>query len=129
MCVMQLSEPLHTTGLMLALQLKTANRHILRALVSLASAALLLRVGGMLNQVVVSASFGAGAAMDAYFVAAAFPFLLIQLLSSAIESAAIPVYSQLQMRASKATMSKLFSTLLNCLILGVLPQIGRASCR
>lgn len=118
---MQLSQSLHTTGRMLALQLKTANRHILRALLSLASAALLLRVGGMLNQVVVSASFGASASMDAYFVAAAFPLLLVQLMSSAIEAAVIPVYSHLRMHASREELSRLFSTLLNLLVLVALP--------
>ena len=118
---MPLSQTVQSTGRVVAIQVKGANKHILRALVSLASAALLLRVGGMVNQVVVSASFGAGATMDAYFVAAAFPFLLIQLISSAIEAAVIPVYSQLRMDASKETASRFFSTLLNCLILGVLP--------
>ncbi len=118
---MSFSQPLHATGRMAALLLKTANRQIWRALLSLASAALLLRAGGMLNQIVVSASFGAGASMDAYFVAAAFPLLLVQLMGSAIEAAVIPVYSRLRMRASREETSRLFSTLLNSLILGALP--------
>ncbi|MEO7018795.1 MAG: O-antigen ligase family protein [Ktedonobacteraceae bacterium] len=118
---MSFTQTFYTTGRMAALRLKTANRHILRALLSLASAALLLRVGGMLNQIIVSASFGAGASMDAYFVAAAFPLLLVQLISSAIEAAVIPVYSQLRMRANREETSRLFSTLLNCLVLGALP--------
>ena len=59
--------------------------------------------------------------MDAYFVAAAFPLLLVQLLSSATEAAVIPVYSQLRARSNQEAVSGLFSTLLNCLILGVLP--------
>lgn len=118
---MSLSQTLYTTGHMTAVQLRAANRHILRALLSLASAALLLRAGGMLNQIVVSANFGAGASMDAYFVAAAFPLLLVQLISSAIEAAVIPVYSRLRMHASEEEISRLFSTLLNGLILGVFP--------
>src|SRR6185312_16085222 len=73
--------------------------------------------GGVVNQVVVSASFGAGSTMDAYFVAAAFPLLLIQLLSSALEAAVIPVYSRLRMRAGRESASRLLSTLLNCLVL------------
>lgn len=93
------------------------NRHILRALLSLVSAALLLRVGGMVNQVVVSANFGAGATMDAYFVAVAFPLLLVQLLSSALEAAVIPVYSRLRMRSGREVASRLLSTLVNCLVL------------
>src|SRR5579875_1457958 len=96
---------------------------IVRALVSLASAALFVRAAGMVNQVVVSASFGAGPSMDAYFVAAAFPLLLVQLLSSATEAAVIPVYSQLRMHSSRKAISTLFSTLLNCLVLGTLPLV------
>ncbi|MGH2506060.1 MAG: lipid II flippase MurJ [Ktedonobacteraceae bacterium] len=118
---MSFSQTFYTTGRIVALRLKTANQHIWRALLSLASAALLLRVGGMLNQVIVSASFGAGANMDAYFVAAAFPLLLIQLISSAVEAAVIPVYSRLRMHASQEETSRLFSTLLNCLVLSALP--------
>lgn len=98
-------------------QVKAINTHVLRALLHLISAALLLRAGGMINQVIVSASFGAGAAMDAYFVAAAFPLLLVQLVSSAVESSVIPVYTQLRMRAGKEEVSRLFSTLLNGLLL------------
>lgn len=100
---------------------RVANRHIWRALLSLTSAALLLRVGGVLNQVIISASFGVGTSMDAYFVAAAFPLLLVQLISSAIEAAVIPVYSQLRLHANREDISRLFSTLLNGLILGALP--------
>lgn len=118
---MSWSQTCYTTGRMVALGLKTANRHIWRALVSLASAALVLRVGGLLNQIVVSARFGANASMDAYFVAAAFPLLLVQLFGSAIEAAVIPVYSQLRMHANREETSRLFSTLLNSVVLGTLP--------
>src|SRR5579885_3685610 len=100
-----------------ALQVKAANTHVLRALLHLVSAALFRSVGGMVNQVIVSASFGAGATMDAYFVAAAFPLLLVQLVSSAVEASVIPVYAQVRMRAGKEEISRLFSTLLHCLLL------------
>lgn len=93
------------------------NRRVVRALLNLISAALLLRIGGMVNQVVVSADFGAGAAMDAYFVATAFPLLLVQLLSSALEAAVIPVYSRLRLSSDLEAASRLLSTLLNGLIL------------
>ena len=53
----------------------TINRHMVQALLSLISAALLFRVAGMINQVIVSERFGAGAAMDSYFVASRFPFV------------------------------------------------------
>ncbi len=52
---------LSTSVQMAAIQLKSANKYIFRALLSIASAALLIRVMGMFNQVIVSARFGAGA--------------------------------------------------------------------
>lgn len=117
---MEFAQTLQTTDRVGTFQRQTTNWQIGRALISLASAALLMRVGGMLNQVVVSANFGAGASMDAYVVASAFPLLLVQLLSSAIEAAVIPVYSRLRMRASCEEISRLFSTLVNALFLGAL---------
>lgn len=105
---------------LVAIQAKAANGRVLRALLSLVSAALLLRVGGMVNQVVVSASFGAGPAMDAYFAAVAFPLLLVQLLGSALEAAIIPVYSRLRIHSAEETASRLLSTLVNGLLLGAL---------
>jgi putative peptidoglycan lipid II flippase len=100
-----------------AVRLKSANKHIFRALLSLASAALLVRVFGMLNQIVVTGRFGAGAAMDAYFVATAIPLLLAQLISSALEASVIPVYTRIRAQG-KEQASVLYSTLLNLLVLG-----------
>lgn len=121
---MSLSSTMQGIDRLTTTQVHATNWHILRTLLSLVSAALLLRVGGMLNQVVISARFGAGASMDAYFVAAAFPLLLVQLIGSAIEAAVIPVYSQLRARASKEDIARLVSTLLNCLVLSALPLVG-----
>src|SRR5215469_6326635 len=104
---MSLPEKLHTSSRLIAIQLKAANKQIFRALFSLISAALFLRIGGMVNQVVVSASFGASGTMDAYFVAAAFPLLLVQLITSAIEAGVIPVYSQMRMRFGREEVSRL----------------------
>jgi putative peptidoglycan lipid II flippase len=107
----------HTGDSQVIAQAKATRAYITRALLSLISAALLLRLGGMVNQIVVSATFGAGAEMDAYFVAAAFPLLLVQLLSSAIEAAVIPIYSRERLHASQQDVARLFSTLLNGLLL------------
>jgi len=114
--------PLDTTGTtsahLAAVRLKSANKHIFRALLSLASAALLIRVAGLLNQIVVSGRFGAGATMDAYFVASTLPILLAQLLDGAIEASVIPVYARIRSQREKEKASILFSTLLNLLIIG-----------
>src|SRR5579885_2221259 len=106
---------------------QSVNHRIFRALLSLASANLLIRVMGMLNQVVVTARFGQGSTMDAYYVAQALPVLLAQMFSSALESSVIPVYTQIHDRGrtcpyptpnNNDQASRLFSTLLNLLIIG-----------
>ena len=89
------SQPLSsTTARMAAVRLKSANKYIFRALLSLASANLLIRIMGLFNQVVVTASFGQGASMDAYYVATLLPTTLASLLASGLEASVIPVYSR-----------------------------------
>ncbi|GAC1388670.1 MAG: hypothetical protein NVSMB49_01510 [Ktedonobacteraceae bacterium] len=120
------SQPLSTTSAHLAaVRLKSANKQIFRALLSLASANLLIRIVGMLNQVVVAARFGQGAQMDAYFIASGLPVLLAQLLASALEASVIPVYASLRGKGKKEQASRLFSTLLNLLLISmVIVTIG-----
>ena len=120
------SQPLSTTSAHLAaVRLKSANKQIFRALLSLASANLLIRVMGMFNQVVVAARFGQGAQMDAYFVASGLPVLLAQLLAGGLEASVIPVYSSLRGKGKREQASRLFSTLLNLLIISmVIVTIG-----
>jgi putative peptidoglycan lipid II flippase len=94
------------------------NRQIFRALLSISSAALLIRAAGLLNQIVVTGTFGAGAAMDAYFVASALPTVLGQLIASALEASVIPVYTRLRGEGISEQASRLFSTVLNILLVG-----------
>src|SRR5713101_9041356 len=113
----QSSEPLSATSTYMATKpLKSVNKQIFRALLSLASAALLVRVFGMLNQIVVTGHFGAGATMDAYFVASALPILIAQLGADAIASSIIPVYARVRNRGKEQT-SRFLSTLLNMLFI------------
>ncbi len=104
---------------MAAIPAKSVHKQIFRALLALSSAALLVRVIGMLNQIVVTKRFGAGAEMDAYFVASTLPLLMATLLSSSIESSVIPVYAQVRTQG-KEQVSILFSTLLNLLVLATI---------
>lgn len=106
-----------TSAYLRAVRVKAANKQIFRALLSLASAALLVRVMGMLNQVVVTSRFGAGPGMDAYFISSALPLLLASLLGSALEVSIIPTYTRVRTRGTKEEASRLFSTLLNLFIL------------
>ena len=113
------SQPLSTTSARLVtVRLKSPHKHILHALLSLASAALLIRVMGMLNQVVVSGRFGIGSATDAYFVASLVPSLIALLIGSAVEYAVIPAYIRVLSQRGRKVASKLFSTLLNMLLVG-----------
>ena len=105
-----------TTGQMRVV-LKSANKKIFRALLSIASAALLIRIMGMLNQVIVTARFGEGAAMDAYFVASALPLMISQLLGGTIEASVIPVYARVRSRGTAEQKTVLFSTVLNLVLI------------
>lgn len=107
-----------TPGGLIPIRSGIIHRRTLQALFSLISAALLFRIGGMVNQVIISARFGAGGAMDAYFVAGAFPLLFVQLVSSAIEASVIPVYSRWRLETQRDRLSRLLSTLINSLVVG-----------
>src|SRR5260370_6888616 len=106
-----------TSPRMAAMPAKSVHKQIFRALVTLSSAALLVRVFGMLNQIAVTRRFGAGPTMDAYFVASTLPILMATMLSASVESSVIPVYTRVRAQG-KEQASILFSTLLNLLVLG-----------
>lgn len=97
---------------------KSVNQQIFRAVLCIASAALLIRVAGMLNQIVTSARFGAGAVMDAYFVASLLPLLMAQLIIGVLEASVIPIYARVQTQGTQEQRSGLYSTLLNLLLAG-----------
>jgi len=97
---------------------RTIQRQILAAVLSLASATLLVRLVGMGNQIVVTAQFGAGATMDAYIVATSLPLLLVQPLITVIQGSVIPSYARVRTHGTNEQASILFSTLLNVVLLG-----------
>src|SRR5258706_2143735 len=109
---------LSTTSMRLAaVRLKSSNKYIFRALLSLSSAALLTRMAGMVNQVVSSSHFvGAGAMMDAYFVAYTLPTVLAALIVGAIEAAVVPAYTRVRSQGNKEHASRLFSTTINLFV-------------
>lgn len=107
----------NTSAHLIAVRLKGANRQIFRAFLRIASATLLIRVMGMVSQIVISGHFGAGATMDAYFVASGLPLLLASLLTSAIDGSVVPVYVRTR---RKDQSSALFSTMLNLLLISII---------
>src|SRR5262249_18829260 len=102
------------------LRVNSIHREILSALLMLSSAALLTRVTGMFNQIVVSSHFGAGAIMDAYFVVYTLTTVLAYLFINSIETSFIPVYSHARARGGTYEASRLFSTVLNLILLATL---------
>ncbi|GAC1466006.1 MAG: hypothetical protein PVS3B1_04110 [Ktedonobacteraceae bacterium] len=112
------SQPLSTTSARLvAVKLKSANKNIFKALLSLASANLLQRIMGLVNLAVVTYKIGIGPNMDAYNVSVLLPITIATILAGSLEASVIPVYSRLRTKGAKEQSSRLFSTLLNLLIL------------
>ncbi len=97
---------------------RTANQRIFRAFLSISSAALLIRVMGMLNQVIVTSHFGLGAAMDAYFVASGLPLLIASLITGSLDVSVVPGYTRVRDHATREQMTIFFSTLLNLFLIG-----------
>jgi putative peptidoglycan lipid II flippase len=89
----------------------------MRALVSIASATLLIRVFGMGMQIVVTARFGLGPAMDSYFIAAAVPVLVAGALTYPLHASVVPVYVRVLGEGNRRAASSLFSTLLNVAVI------------
>ncbi len=96
------------------------NRNIFRALLSLASAALLIRLMGLVYQVIVTGRFGLGGEMDAYFVASLTPSLVAQLIAGTVEYSVVPVFIRVRSQEGRKKASELFSTLLNVLLVGTI---------
>src|SRR5436305_11732746 len=105
---------------LVAIRMKSANKNIFRALLSLSSANLLIRLVGLVNLITVTALFGQGPQMDAYVVASTLPILLGQLLGSSLEASIIPTYAALRAKGGKEKASRFFSTLLNLFIISAI---------
>ncbi|GCE46800.1 murein biosynthesis integral membrane protein MurJ [Thermosporothrix hazakensis] len=112
-----------TSARLVAVRLKSANRNIFRALLSLASANLLSRMMGMVLLLVVTTIYGQGAELDAYYVASVVALLLPDLLSGSIESSIIPVYTKARLKG-KEYASRLISTVFFLFIIGLIVCTG-----
>lgn len=118
------SQPLgNTSARLIAVHIKSANKNIFKALLSLASANLLVRVMGLGMQVVVTASYGVSTDTDAYNALYLLITTMAQLIISGMETAVIPIYTRIRVRG-REEVSRLFSTLLNCLIITLLLCTG-----
>ncbi|HKT37369.1 MAG TPA: murein biosynthesis integral membrane protein MurJ, partial [Ktedonobacterales bacterium] len=86
---------------------------------TLASGTIAARALGVFNQSVISAHFGAGIEMDAYFATLALPVLLTNLVVNALGSAIVPVYVRMTKDGRDREASEVLSTLLNVVLLFV----------
>lgn len=93
------------------------NVRILGAILTLASGTIAARALGVFNQTVISAHFGAGTAMDAYFATLALPVLLTNLVVNALQSAIVPVYIRMSREGREREASEVLSTMLNIVLL------------
>jgi putative peptidoglycan lipid II flippase len=101
-----------------AVRRPSANQLIFRALLSIGTAALVVRALGMVSQVATTSRFGAGAEMDAYIVASGLPLLVALAVAGMIESSVVPVYAQLRAERSKEETAAIFSSLLTLCLVG-----------
>ncbi|HLZ25606.1 MAG TPA: murein biosynthesis integral membrane protein MurJ [Ktedonobacterales bacterium] len=93
------------------------NVRILGAILTLASGTIAARALGVFNQTVISAHFGAGTAMDAYFATLALPVLLTNLVVNALTSSIVPVYIRMSKEGREREASEVLSTMLNVVLL------------
>lgn len=107
-----------------ATRASSINYRIFQAFVSISSAVLMIRLVGLLNSIVVTSRFGAGAAMDAYFVASGLPIIAASLVTGALEASVIPAFTRSRAERTPEQTSAFFSTLLNGLVLGTLLLTG-----
>jgi putative peptidoglycan lipid II flippase len=95
------------------------NIRILGAIASLAGATLAARALGVINQIIISAHFGAGAAMDAYFATVAVPTFISDLVVGAVEASVIPIYIRLSNAGQEREATNVSSTLINVVTLAL----------
>ena len=90
---------------------------VIGAILTLASGTIAARALGVFNQTVISAHFGAGVEMDAYFATLALPVLLTNLVVNALQSSIIPVYIRMTKDGREREASEVLSTILNVVLL------------
>lgn len=88
------------------------NVKILGAILTLATGTIAARTLGVFNQSIISAHFGAGIAMDAYFATLALPVLLTNLVVNALQASIIPIYLRMTKDGREREASEVLSTIL-----------------
>jgi putative peptidoglycan lipid II flippase len=100
------------------------NKRIFGALFSLAAAALAARFVGVINQAIISATFGLSPAMDAFFTAQSLPTLITGLIVGSLDVTIVPIYVVAFKNRNDREKSVLFSTIMNALVLFTLVLVA-----
>ncbi|HEU5439204.1 MAG TPA: murein biosynthesis integral membrane protein MurJ [Ktedonobacterales bacterium] len=108
------------TGSLRRVRGTAVNLKIVGAILTLATGTIAARALGVFNQTIISAHFGAGVEMDAYFATLALPVLLTNLTGSALRSSIIPVYVRLYNDGRHQEASEVLSSVLNVALLVVI---------
>jgi putative peptidoglycan lipid II flippase len=87
----------------------TIKRRLLEASIAIAVAGLLVKFGGLVKEMAVAWRFGTSAELDAFNVAVAIPFALVNIIATPFQTAFLPVYAQVQQREGNAAAQQLFS--------------------
>lgn len=94
-------------------------RMLFQATIVIALFNLLSRVLGLGREVVIAHMFGATAVTDAYLVAFTLPFLFFAILSQALATVVIPVFTEYKTRGQHLEAWKLSSNLINLLFVAL----------
>lgn len=120
-------QPSKATGLTSSLRRirgTAVNLKIVGAIMTLATGTIAARALGVFNQTIISAHFGAGVEMDAYFATLALPVLLINLVVNALQSSIVPVYVRMYNDGRHREASEVLSSVLNVALLLVIAIVA-----
>ena len=87
----------------------SANGRILRAAITVAGLACLVKIVSLAKEVLVARRFGAGDALDAFYVAVLLPGFLTGVVASSFNAAFIPTYIEIRERDGSVAAQRLFS--------------------
>ena len=90
----------------------TTGKFIFKATLLIAFFNLMSRFLGLLRDVVIARQFGAGDLIDAYQMALKMPNMLFAIVSGALVTVVVPVYSEYAARGERKEAWKIFNTVL-----------------
>lgn len=107
------------------LPLASANRAVLKAVLTVGVFAVGVKVVSVVKESVVAAAFGTSNAFDAFVIATLAPSVVVSLISNSLNAALIPTYIGARDKNGQASAGRLYATvlLLNLMLLAVLSLV------